>query len=89
MSDAANWTFGEVAARKRACPPANPIGSMKNPVEFVREVRQEAGKITWAGRRETMVTTGMVFVFVTIAALFFLAVDQVISTVVQFLLRLI
>ena len=62
---------------------------MKNPVEFIREVRQEAGKITWAGRRETLVTTGMVFVFVTIAAIFFLAVDQVISTTVQSLLRLI
>lgn len=62
---------------------------MKNPVEFVREVRQEAGKITWAGRRETTVTTGMVFVFVTIAAIFFLLIDQVISAVVQFLLRLI
>ncbi len=49
----------------------------------------EAGKITWAGRRETMVTTGMVFVFVTLAAIFFLLVDQAISAVVQFLLRLI
>jgi preprotein translocase subunit SecE len=62
---------------------------MKNPIEFVREVRQEAGKITWAGRRETVVTTGMVFVFVTLAAIFFLLVDQAISAVVQFLLRLI
>ena len=62
---------------------------MKNTIEFVREVRQEAGKITWAGRRETVVTTGMVFVFVTLAAIFFLLVDQVISAVVQFLLRLI
>ncbi|QQS11751.1 MAG: preprotein translocase subunit SecE [Rhodospirillales bacterium] len=61
---------------------------MKNPVEFAREVRQEAGKVTWAGRRETMVTTAMVFAFVVISSLFFLAVDQIIKTVVQFLLSL-
>ena len=58
----------------------------KNPVEFVREVRAEASKVTWPTRRETMVTTGMVFIFVVIAALFFLVSDKVIAFVVQTLL---
>jgi preprotein translocase subunit SecE len=57
-----------------------------NPVEFVREVRAEASKVTWPTRRETMVTTGMVFIFVVIAALFFLVSDKVIAFVVQTLL---
>jgi preprotein translocase subunit SecE len=46
-----------------------------SPVEFVRQVRQETAKVTWPTRKETMITTGMVFVFVIIMSLFFLAVD--------------
>jgi preprotein translocase subunit SecE len=55
----------------------------KNPVEFLREVRQEASKVTWPGRRETMVTTAMVFAFAALAAFFFLAADQIISFAVR------
>ena len=58
----------------------------KNPIEFIREVRQEAGKVTWPARRDTLITTGMVFVFVAIAAVFFTAVDWIISRIVQLLL---
>ena len=58
----------------------------KNPVEFVREVRSEVAKVTWPTRRETMITTGMVFIFVVIAAIFFLVADKLISFVVQKLL---
>ncbi len=58
----------------------------KNPLEFVREVRSEAAKVTWPTRRETMVTTSMVFVFVVIAAIFFLVADKIIGFVVRTLL---
>jgi preprotein translocase subunit SecE len=58
----------------------------KNPVEFVREVRAEVSKVTWPTRRETMITTGMVFIFVVIAALFFLVADKIIGFVVKLLL---
>ena len=58
----------------------------KNPFEFFREVRQEASKVTWPGRRETMVTTAMVFAFAALAAFFFLAADQIISFVVKLML---
>lgn len=47
------------------------------PFEFLQQVRQEGSKVTWPTRKETMVTTGMVFVMVLLAALFFLVVDQV------------
>ena len=47
------------------------------PTEFVRQVRQEASKVTWPTRKETAITTVMVFIFVTIMALFFLVVDQI------------
>ena len=57
-----------------------------NPAEFFREVRREASKVTWPTRKETLVTTGMVFVMVILAAIFFLVVDQIIAVVVQTIL---
>ena len=59
---------------------------LKNPVEYVREVRSEVAKVTWPTRRETMVTTAMVFIFVVIAALFFLVADKIIGFVIKTLL---
>jgi preprotein translocase subunit SecE len=50
-----------------------------SPAEFVREVRQETSKVTWPTRKETAITTTMVFIMATLAALFFLLVDQIIS----------
>ena len=40
-----------------------------SPVEFLRQVRQEVGKVTWPTRRETFQTTAMVFLMVILAAL--------------------
>ena len=59
---------------------------MKNPVEFLREVRQEGARITWPGRRETLSWAMMIFVFVAISAVFFLVVDKIIAFVVKLLL---
>ena len=59
-----------------------------SPGEFIRQVRQETSKVTWPSRKELGISTVMVFIMVFIAALFFLAVDQVISTGVQFILGL-
>ena len=49
-----------------------------DPVKFLQEVRTETNKVTWPTRRETMITTGMVFVMSAVAAIFFLLADQVI-----------
>jgi preprotein translocase subunit SecE len=51
-----------------------------NPLEFFQQVRNETAKVTWPSRRETLITTVMVFVFTTAAAIFFLVVDFVIRT---------
>lgn len=50
-----------------------------NPARFVREVRAEMGKVTWPSRRETLVTTGLVFALSAAAAAFFFVADQVIG----------
>ncbi len=59
-----------------------------NPVKFLQEVRQEVGKVTWPTRQETLISTVMVLVMVVAASLFFLAADQIISVVVQWLLAI-
>jgi preprotein translocase subunit SecE len=57
-----------------------------SPFKFMQEVRQEVAKVTWPSRRETTITTIMVFVFATVAGLFFLLADQVIRATVTMLL---
>lgn len=59
-----------------------------NPLKFFQEVRQEAGKITWPTRNETLISTVMVLIMVTLASLFFLASDQLISWLVQLMLSI-
>jgi preprotein translocase subunit SecE len=54
-----------------------------NPVEFLREVREEANKITWPSRKETMVSTAMVLVMVVAASIFFLIVDFILKIGVE------
>jgi preprotein translocase subunit SecE len=59
---------------------------MANPVQFLQQVRSEVGKITWPSRREVMLTTVMVLVMATLAAVFFSLVDWVIRFGVQALI---
>ena len=57
-----------------------------NPAQFVRQVRQEINRITWATKRETMIASMSVLVMALIASLFFFLVDLLLSNVVQALL---
>jgi preprotein translocase subunit SecE len=50
-----------------------------DPAKFVREVRAEMARVTWPSRKETMVTAGLVFAMVALAAMFFFLVDQVVG----------
>ncbi len=59
-----------------------------SPVEFGRQVNAERKKVTWPTRKETWVTTAMVFVMVVLASIFFLAVDSVLGWGVTYLLGL-
>ena len=58
---------------------------MKNPLRFLQEVKQETFRITWPTKKETMMGAVMVFALASIAALFFLILDQIL----RFLLNLI
>jgi preprotein translocase subunit SecE len=57
-----------------------------NLFKFLQEVRSETQKVTWPSRRETAITTAMVFVMVTVASIFFLVADQLMRFVVTMVL---
>ena len=57
-----------------------------NPFEFFQQVRQETRKVTWPTRRETIITTIMVLILSTVAALFFLGVDAILKWVIDLIL---
>lgn len=69
--------MAEIATKKRT-PPA----------QFLREVRAEGRKVTWTSRKETWITSVMVFIMVIIAAVFFLGVDYSLGFVMRELLQL-
>ena len=46
-----------------------------NPAQFIQEVRQEANKVPWPTRKESGISTAMVFVMVIVFAIFFMVVD--------------
>jgi preprotein translocase subunit SecE len=57
-----------------------------SPFKFLQEVRTETQKVTWPSRRETMITTVMVFIMVAAASVFFLVADQLIRFLITLVL---
>ena len=74
-----------VATSAAAPPPPKPRVS---PAQFATEVRQEARKITWPSWKETWITSVMVFIMVTVTAVFFLVSDGALSFLLQQILKL-
>jgi len=58
------------------------------PGQFFRQVRQEVTKVSWPSRKETGISTAMVFVMVVLASVFFLLVDQFFARVVKLIFGL-
>lgn len=56
--------------------------------QFAREVRAEARKITWTSRKETWITSVMVAIMVTLAAIFFWIVNSILNFGITQLLKL-
>ncbi len=73
-----------VSARAEEHAPKKPF----NPGQFFREVRAEARKITWPSRRETWITSVMVFIMVVLTAVFFFLVDMGMSFGITQILKL-
>ena len=60
---------------------------MKNPLKFIQEVKQEAFKVTWPTKKETLQGTLMVAAMAINASLFFLLVDQIFKFFLDIILR--
>ena len=61
---------------------------MINPFKFIQSVKQEAFRGTWPTRKDVMVGTLMVFVLASIAAIFFLLLDQIYKFLLDILLTI-
>ena len=61
---------------------------MKNPLKFFQDVKQEAFKVTWPTRKDVLVGSLMVFVLATIAAIFFLLLDQIYKVLLDLILAI-
>jgi preprotein translocase subunit SecE len=86
VSKTGGWGFETLhpCQRPRACYTPRNSGVWRtnvavDPAKFVREVRSEMARVTWPSRKETLVTTGLVFAMVALAAMFFFLVDQFIG----------
>ena len=74
------------AGQSPAAAPAAPKKPF-NPLQFVREVRAEARKITRTTRKETWITSVMVFIMVVITSLFFTFADWILGMGANLLLK--
>ena len=59
-----------------------------NPAQFIQQVRAETAKVVWPTRRETILTTVMVFIMAALAAIFFFGIDQLIGFGIDQILRI-
>ncbi|ARQ01318.1 preprotein translocase subunit SecE [Pseudorhodoplanes sinuspersici] len=60
-----------------------------SPFKFLQQVRAETEKVTWPSRRETAITTAMVFVMVAVSSIFFLLADQAIRLLITTILNMV
>ena len=60
---------------------------MKNPLKFIKDVKQEAYKVSWPTSKETLQGTLMVVAMAIIASIFFLLLDQVLKFLLELILR--
>ena len=61
---------------------------MKNPLRFLQEVKQEAFNVTWPNRKEVAIGSLMVFVLASLAAVFFLILDQIYKFLLDIILTI-
>jgi preprotein translocase subunit SecE len=87
------WSDGSRdMAKQMAKPDAAPQGVAQKkkrrvtPIEFLAQVRSEGEKVTWPTRKETMITSAMVFVMAIVASIFFLMADFIMQKAVGLVL---
>ena len=61
---------------------------MKNPFKCIQEVKQETFRISWPTKKDTMMGAVMVFALASIAAIFFLILDQILRFFLNLILTI-
>jgi preprotein translocase subunit SecE len=61
---------------------------MINPFKFIQSVKQEAFKVTWPSRKEVLLGSLMVFALASVAAVFFLLLDQIYKSLLDLILTI-
>ena len=61
---------------------------MINPLRFIQSVKQEAFRVTWPTKKDVIIGSAMVFVMATVAALFFLLLDQIYKVLLDIILTI-
>ena len=78
----------EVGGSIPSAPAKKELQKMINPLKFIQSVKQEAFKVTWPTRKEVAIGTLMVFVLASIAAIFFLLLDQIYKVLLDLILTI-
>ena len=71
----------------RAAPPQQKSTIISKTIQFLREVKMELKKVTWPSRKQTLGSTLVVLILVTIIAFFLGAVDIGLSSLVRAVLQ--
>ena len=61
---------------------------MINPLKFIQSVKQEAFRVTWPTKKEVMLGAVMVFLLASVAAIFFLLLDQIYRLLLDIILAI-
>ena len=78
----------EVEGSIPSAPARKELKKMFNPLKFAQSVKQEAYKVTWPTTKEVLIGASMVFVLATIAAIFFLLLDQIYKFLLDIILTI-
>ena len=71
-----------------AAAPLVAVNKRVGPVQFLREVRAEARKVTWTSWKETWITSVMVGIMVVVTAVFFFGIDWILGLGISAVLKL-
>ena len=77
-----------VASAPKPTVAPEPAKKRVGPVQFLREVRAEARKVTWTTWKETWITSVMVGIMVVATAIFFFGVDWILGLGISGVLKL-
>ena len=92
MAKGQNIVQGGPARKPPVVPPrpeaAVAVKKRVGAVQFLREVRAEARKVTWTSWKETWITSVMVGIMVVFTAIFFFGVDWILGLGVSAILKL-